>query len=80
MAVNLRVYNDKLPVEFRGDYYGEKVFYYRVQHDSGDVNADAIARTGGGVDDWGWLSKEEIVDKVEGERGKHQAKFFHYML
>ncbi|KAL3808247.1 hypothetical protein ACHAXA_006523 [Cyclostephanos tholiformis] len=80
MAVNLRVYNNNLPAEFRGDYYGEKVFYYRVQHDSGDVNAETIVRTGGGVDDWGWLSKEEIVDRVKGERGKHQAKFFHYML
>ncbi|KAL3800757.1 hypothetical protein ACHAW5_002471 [Stephanodiscus triporus] len=79
MTVNLRVYNSNLPEEFRGGYYGEKIFYYRVQHDSGDVNADAMIRAGG-VDDWGWLSKEEIVERVEGERGKHQAKFFHYML
>jgi large subunit ribosomal protein L46 len=80
MAANLRVYNPSLPEEFRGGYYGEKVLYYRVQHDSGDVDAESIVRAGGGVDDWGWLSKEEIVERVEGERGRHQAKFFRYML
>lgn len=95
MACNLRVYNRNLPEKFRGNYYGERVFYYRVQYDSGDVEEDTILPSSlketetkekggekkkGDVDDWGWLSKEEIVTRVEGERGKHQAKFFHYML
>jgi len=110
MAVNLRVYNPKLPAEFRENYYGERIYYYRVQHDSGDVSNDVILsessseaasaavvskkgkkkkeeeemvveeKKGNGISDWGWLSKNEIVERVEGERGKHQAKFFHYML
>lgn len=81
MAVNLRVYNKNMPEEFRMNYFGEKIFYYRVQHDRGDVNLEALKKAeGGGVNDWGWLTKEEIVDRVTEERGKHQAKFFHYML
>jgi large subunit ribosomal protein L46 len=113
MAVNLRVYNPKLPTEFRENYYGERIYYYRVQHDSGDVSNDVILsssssksseaasiaasskkgkkkkeeevvvveeKKGNDISDWGWLSKNEIVERVEGERGKHQAKFFHYML
>ena len=87
MAVNLRVYNTNMSEEVRGNYFGEKIFYYRVQHDRGDVNLEVLkkkkknAEGGGGVvEDWGWLTKEEIVDRITEERGKHQAKFFHYML
>ena len=80
MAANVRVYNPNLPEEFRGGCYGEKVLYYRVQHDAGDVDAESVMRAGGGIDDWGWLSKKEIVERIEGERGGHQAKFFRYML
>ncbi len=85
MAVNLRGYNPNLSSEFRQDYFGEKIFYYRVQYDSGDVNEEVMKKKvkeeeEGGVEDWGWLTKEEIVERVTEERGTHQAKFFHYML
>jgi hypothetical protein len=84
MAVNLRVYNPNLPSEFRQEYFGEKIFYYRVQYDRGDVNEEVMKKKKeeeeGCVDDWGWLTKEEIVERVTEERGVHQAKFFHYML
>ena len=76
MNVNFRVYNKNLPEDFRQNYIGEKIFYYRVQHDSGVVDDKAMMK----VEDWGWLTKEEIVEHVKGERGEHQAKFFHYML
>jgi len=77
MAVNMRVYNDKLPESFRENYFGEKIFYYRVQYDNtgGGVDESAIK-----ADDYAWLTREEIVERIEEERGKHQAKFFHYML
>ena len=78
MTVNFRVYNKNLPEDVRGNYYGEKIFYYRVQHDNGDVNEKTLKK--GGVEDWGWLAKEEMVERVTEERGEHQAKFFHYML
>mmetsp|Transcript_11022 Transcript_11022/g.24306 ORF Transcript_11022/g.24306 Transcript_11022/m.24306 type:complete len:359 (+) Transcript_11022:133-1209(+) len=75
MTVNFRVYNKNLPEDFRKNYYGEKIFYYRVQHDNGDVDEKALK-----ADDWGWLTKGEIVERVEEERSKHEAKFFSYML
>eukprot|EP00577_Skeletonema_sp_RCC1716_P021757 CAMPEP_0113423374 /NCGR_PEP_ID=MMETSP0013_2-20120614/28983_1 /TAXON_ID=2843 ORGANISM="Skeletonema costatum, Strain 1716" /NCGR_SAMPLE_ID=MMETSP0013_2 /ASSEMBLY_ACC=CAM_ASM_000158 /LENGTH=364 /DNA_ID=CAMNT_0000311227 /DNA_START=47 /DNA_END=1141 /DNA_ORIENTATION=- /assembly_acc=CAM_ASM_000158 len=77
MAVNMRVYNDKLPESFRENYFGEKIFYYRVQYDNtgGDVDEAAMK-----ADDYAWLTREEVVDRIEEERGKHQARFFHYML
>lgn len=77
MAVNMRVYNNKLPESFRENYFGEKIFYYRVQYDNtgGDVDEAAL-----NADDYAWLAREEIVERIEEERGKHQAKFFHYML
>jgi len=76
MTVNYRVYGKNLPEEVKGGFVGEKIFYYRVQHDSGDVDEEQIKA----AEDWGWLTRGEIVERVEGERGKHQAKFFHYML
>mmetsp|Transcript_55947 Transcript_55947/g.118965 ORF Transcript_55947/g.118965 Transcript_55947/m.118965 type:complete len:364 (+) Transcript_55947:82-1173(+) len=76
MTVNFRVYNKNLPEAFRENYYGEKIFYYRVQYDHGDVDEGAV-KAG---EDYAWLTREEMVERVEGERGKHQAKFFHYML
>mmetsp|Transcript_5508 Transcript_5508/g.11973 ORF Transcript_5508/g.11973 Transcript_5508/m.11973 type:complete len:385 (+) Transcript_5508:171-1325(+) len=76
MTVNFRVYNKNLPESFREGYYGEKIFYYRVQHDQGDVDESSL----GNGEDYAWLTREEMVERVEEERGKHQAKFFHYML
>ncbi|KAL7462434.1 hypothetical protein ACHAXS_002813 [Conticribra weissflogii] len=78
VAINYRVYNKNLPEEFRGNYYGEKIFYYRVQWDSGDVDETSLDKNG--VDDYAWLTKEEMLERVEGERGGHQAKFFKYLL
>ena len=77
MAVNMRVYNDKLPESFRENYFGEKIFYYRVQYDNTGGGVDEAAMK---ADDYAWLTREEIVEKIEEERGKHQAKFFHFML
>ena len=78
MTINFRVYNKNLPEEIKGNYYGEKIFYYRVQYDTGDINEQMLKKAN--VDDWGWLAKEEMVEKVTEERGAHQAKFFNYML
>jgi hypothetical protein len=78
MAVNFRKYNHNLAEEFRQDYFGEKIFYYRVQLDTGDVDESVCLKSG--MKDYAWLSREEIVERVGGERGEHQAKFFHYIL
>ena len=75
MTINYRVYNKNMAEEFRGNYFGEKIFFYRLQYDSGDVDEKALT-----AEDYGWLTKEEVVDRITDERGKHQAKFYHYML
>ena len=78
MAMNYRVYNKKMSEDLRENYFGEKIFYYRVQWDTGDVDEGACLK--GGAEDWAWLTREEVVERVGKERGEHQAKFFHYML
>ena len=77
MTVNFREFSPNLPEEFRENYFGEKIYYYRVQWSQGDVDEAAVKKN---AEDWGWLTREEITERVEKERGKHQAKFFHYML
>lgn len=76
MTVNLREYNKNLPEDFRGEFFGEKIFYYRVQYDHGDVDESAVSTE----EDYAWLTRDEMTERVTEERGKHQAKFYHYML
>ena len=78
MAVNFRVYSKNMPEEFTQNYYGEKIFYYRVQYDSGDVDENVCLKNG--MKDYAWLTREEIVERTTEERGANQAKLFHYML
>ena len=78
MAINFRQYNKNLSEDFRQNYYGEKILYFRVQHDSGDVDESVCLKNG--AKDYAWLTREEVVEVVGKERGEHQAKFFHYML
>ena len=75
MAVNFRQYPKSMKDE---TYFGEKIFYYKVQYDSGELDESTSLKNGNG--DYAWLTREEVVERVEGERGEKQAKFFHYML
>ncbi|KAL7526082.1 hypothetical protein ACHAWF_001620 [Thalassiosira exigua] len=75
MAVNFRKYGKGLSPEFAGGYFGEKIFYYRIQYDQEDVDEGALK-----AEDYGWLTRGEMTERVKEERGEHQAKFFHYML
>jgi large subunit ribosomal protein L46 len=78
MAVNFRPYTKNMSEDFTQNYYGEKIFYYRVQYDHGELDEGAYLKNG--IKDYAWLSKEEMVERVVVERGEHQAKFFKYML
>ena len=78
MAVNLRTYTKNMPGDFTENYFGEKIFYYRVQYDQGDLDEGVFEKSG--MNDYAWLTKDEIVERMEKERGVHQSKFFHYML
>mmetsp|Transcript_447 Transcript_447/g.693 ORF Transcript_447/g.693 Transcript_447/m.693 type:complete len:402 (-) Transcript_447:876-2081(-) len=61
-----------------GVYFGEKVFYMRVQWEEGDVNVDN--KDSSKLDDWGWLARSEMVEKVKSEKGEDASLFYHYML
>jgi large subunit ribosomal protein L46 len=59
-----------------GKYYGEKIFYMRVQYQDGNVGEiDKKA-----LDDWGWLERSEMVERVKAEKGEDASLFYHYML
>lgn len=58
-------------------YFGEKVFYMRVQYEDGDVDSTLMDET---MNDWGWLDRDEMEERVALERGEMTGKFFKYML
>lgn len=58
-------------------YFGIKTFYLRAQYDEGDVDEKRLGRK---VEDWGWLDREEMTDRVREHRGEEVGKFYHYML
>jgi large subunit ribosomal protein L46 len=71
MAVDMKVY-DK---EEQTEYFGEKIFFFRVQWDDGDVvEADMKAK------DYGWLAREEMTERVKAEKGDIASKFYHYFM
>lgn len=71
MAADLFVYDDNQSEE----YFGEKTFYFKVERDKGAINEDLLSK-----DRYAWLSREEIVEKVQEERGWGQATLHHYLL
>jgi ADP-ribose pyrophosphatase YjhB (NUDIX family) len=72
VAVNLDVY----PEEKRTDgYYGVKTFFMRVQHDEGNISTKDMK-----VNDYAWLDRSEIVDRIQEEQGSSTSKWYRYML
>mmetsp|Transcript_17523 Transcript_17523/g.26514 ORF Transcript_17523/g.26514 Transcript_17523/m.26514 type:complete len:347 (-) Transcript_17523:120-1160(-) len=55
-------------------FFGEKTFYMRIQYDDGDVEESSAGK----MNDWGWLTRDEMVDKVSGN--DDAATFYKYML
>ena len=76
MGVDVIPYdNDEDVRSEAGKYFGEKIFYMRVQYEEGDVTSNKSK-----FDDWGWLSRSEIVARVKDEKGENSSLFYHYML
>ena len=61
-----------------GTYFGEKIFYMRVQYEGGTVDADKVDKSK--MSDWGWLERSEITDRVKTEKGEEESLIYHYML
>jgi large subunit ribosomal protein L46 len=55
--------------------YGTKTFFLKVQYDEGDIVKDILA-----ADDFAWLERSEVVDRVRQERDEDAARFYQYML
>uniref|UniRef100_A0A7S0C934 Ribosomal protein L46 N-terminal domain-containing protein n=1 Tax=Proboscia inermis TaxID=420281 RepID=A0A7S0C934_9STRA len=55
-------------------YYGEKLFYFRIQCDSGDIKCTKA------VQDYAWLSRAEMVEKARDEQGDDAAMLLEYLL
>ena len=57
------------------DHFGIKTFFIRVQLDDGDVDPSAL-----NVDDFAWLARDEVVDRIKEQRGDVPSKLYHYLL
>ena len=89
MGVDVIPYNDTDHDETdteNGKYFGEKVFYMRVQYEDGDVkdtittSSTSSSNDNDAMDNWGWLERDEIVDHVREEKGEDASLFYKYML
>lgn len=73
MAVDMRLYNDYH--NKKNEFYGEKTFFFRVQRMGGELKL-----LGDAGDDYAWLSREEVVERVTEDVGESVAKLHHYLL
>ncbi len=75
MVADVIAYEDGSEESENGTYYGEKIFYMRVQYEEGEVE-----KADENLNDWGWLERSEMVERVKAEKGEDASKFYHYML
>lgn len=75
MAVDMVPYSEE-ELKANDGFYGEKIFYMRVQYDEGDVEESKLKNN----NDWGWLDRSEMTDRVKAEKGEEAGLFYHYML
>lgn len=75
MVVDMIEYNDDMMKENDG-FFGEKIFYMRVQYDEGEVDVNKMKK----MSDWGWLARDEMQERVKVEKGEESALFYKYML
>jgi hypothetical protein len=66
---------EAFPEDQRQEAYGIKTFFMRVNHNKGDVSKDSMT-----VNDFAWLDRGEIVDKMREQQGEDVSKFYYYML
>jgi len=57
--------------------FGEKLFYMKVQYESGDIVEERMGRT---TQDWGWLTRQEMTERVTEETSTEKGLFYHYFL
>uniref|UniRef100_A0A7S4RQR8 Large ribosomal subunit protein mL46 N-terminal domain-containing protein n=1 Tax=Ditylum brightwellii TaxID=49249 RepID=A0A7S4RQR8_9STRA len=72
LGVQLTPYEE----EEDSEYFGTKTFFIKVQLD----DEGTIEENENVVQDWGWLTREEMTEKVAVEQGEENSKFYHYLL
>ena len=72
MAVDIKVYSKE---DQKQNIYGEKTFFMVVQYDEGKVDKSGIH-----VDDFAWLEKSEVVERIKEEQGEDKSKLYQYLL
>jgi len=55
--------------------YGTKKFFMLCYHDAGQVDDD-VAK----IQDYAWLEREEVVNRIKEQDGEDMSKLYHYML
>jgi large subunit ribosomal protein L46 len=66
---------EAFPENQRREAYGVKTFFMRVNHNKGDVSKNGMT-----VNDFAWLDRGEIVDKMREQQGEDVSNFYYYML
>ena len=59
----------------KSGYYGIKKFFVKIQYDEGSVSEKGMS-----VQDFAWLDRDEIIERVRNDQGDHMSKFYRYML
>jgi len=74
MAVDMKVFSQEERAK-HGNTFGMKTFFMVVQYDDGKVSSENIT-----VDDFAWLEKDEVVERVAEEQGENASMLYRYLL
>lgn len=74
MTLDMHVFPEEERAK-HGGAYGIKTFFMVVQYDEGKVDSNSLL-----VDDFAWLEKSELVERIQEQDGEEQSKLYHYLL
>lgn len=67
-SIDMMQYDEEKQQETK--LFGEKTFFLKIQHYKHEAENENFA----------WLDRQEIVDRVKEEQGEEKARFYHYLL
>mmetsp|Transcript_11895 Transcript_11895/g.14860 ORF Transcript_11895/g.14860 Transcript_11895/m.14860 type:complete len:150 (-) Transcript_11895:87-536(-) len=77
-AVEMKIYEEKHENQrelMEQGYYGEKLFFLVMEWVGGEVDVEECI-----FEDYAWLTKQEMIDRIIADRGQKTATFYKYML
>jgi len=75
LAVSMNPYPK--PEGSSSTYYGDKIFYIKASYELGNVHEDILKSKN---EDWAWLTRSEMVQRVAQDHGDEASLFYHYLL